>query len=34
VMVSGRWVVKDQRHPADDQLRVNFARVMDNLSAN
>jgi formimidoylglutamate deiminase len=33
VMVSGRWVVKDHRHPADDQSRTNFARVMDNLSA-
>jgi formimidoylglutamate deiminase len=33
VMVSGRWVIKDHQHPADDQLRAGFARVMDNLSA-
>jgi formimidoylglutamate deiminase len=33
VMVGGRWVVKDHRHPAEDQVRASFARVMDSLSA-
>jgi formimidoylglutamate deiminase len=31
VMVGGRWVIKDHRHAADEQLRVNFSRVMRNL---
>jgi formimidoylglutamate deiminase len=33
VMVGGRWVVKDHRHPAEDQVRASFARVMDSLGA-
>lgn len=32
VMVCGQWVVKEQRHSADDQLRVSFGRIMNNLS--
>jgi formimidoylglutamate deiminase len=32
VMVAGHWVVKDRRHAADDRLRGNFTRVMQNLS--
>jgi len=31
VMVGGRWVIKDRRHAADEQLRINFTRVMRNL---
>jgi formimidoylglutamate deiminase len=31
VMVGGRWVVKDHRHRADEQLRADFMRVMKNL---
>jgi formimidoylglutamate deiminase len=34
VMVAGRWVIKDHRHAADEQLRGNFARVMRNLATN
>ena len=33
VMVGGRWVVKDQRHAADDQLRGNFSNVISDLAA-
>ena len=33
VMVGGRWVVKDRRHGADDQLRESFPRVMNGLAA-
>jgi formimidoylglutamate deiminase len=33
VMVDGRWVVKNHRHAADDQLRADFGRTMENLSA-
>jgi formimidoylglutamate deiminase len=33
VMVGGRWVVKDQQHAADDQLRDNFSSVMNDLAA-
>jgi len=33
VMVGGRWVVKDQQHAADDQLRGNFTSVMNDLAA-
>jgi formimidoylglutamate deiminase len=33
VMVGGRWVIKDHRHAADEQLRASFARVMRNLCA-
>jgi formimidoylglutamate deiminase len=33
VMVAGRWVIEDRRHAADEQLRVNFTRVMRNLGA-
>jgi formimidoylglutamate deiminase len=32
VMVGGRWVVKDHLHAADEQLRGQFARVMENLA--
>jgi cytosine/adenosine deaminase-related metal-dependent hydrolase len=32
VMVAGRWVVKDHNHPADVELRGDFARVMKDLS--
>jgi formimidoylglutamate deiminase len=31
VMVGGRWVVKDHRHRADEQLREDFMRVMKDL---
>jgi formimidoylglutamate deiminase len=33
VMVAGRWVVKDRKHGADDQLRESFARIMNGLAA-
>ena len=33
VMVGGRWVVKDRRHGADDQLRESFPRIMNSLAA-
>jgi len=33
VMVGGRWVVKDRRHGADDQLRESFPRIMNGLAA-
>jgi formimidoylglutamate deiminase len=33
VMVGGRWVVKDRKHGADDQLRESFPRVMNGLAA-
>jgi formimidoylglutamate deiminase len=33
VMVAGRWVVRDRRHTADEQLREEFGRVMNDLSA-
>ena len=32
VMVGGKWVVKDHRHPADEHMRTDFARVMGTLS--
>ena len=32
VMVAGQWVVKDHQHAADDQLRGNFTRVMNDLA--
>jgi formimidoylglutamate deiminase len=32
VMVGGRWVVKDRRHGADDQLRESFPRIMNGLA--
>lgn len=32
VMVAGKWVVKDHRHPADEHMRTDFARVMGTLS--
>jgi formimidoylglutamate deiminase len=32
VMVAGRWVVKDRKHGADDQLRESFPRVMNGLA--
>jgi formimidoylglutamate deiminase len=33
VMVGGRWVVKGGHHAADERLRVDFDRIMSNLSA-
>jgi formimidoylglutamate deiminase len=33
VMVGGRWVVKDRKHGADDQLRERFARAIKDLAA-
>ncbi len=33
VMVGGRWVVKRRRHSADERLRADFGRIMNNLSA-
>jgi formimidoylglutamate deiminase len=32
VMVAGRWVVKDRQHAADEHLREEFTRVMNDLS--
>jgi formimidoylglutamate deiminase len=32
VMVAGRWVIKDRRHEADDDLRMRFASVMGRLT--
>jgi formimidoylglutamate deiminase len=32
VMVAGRWVVKDRAHAAEGPLRVNFARIMNDLA--
>jgi formimidoylglutamate deiminase len=32
VMVAGQWVVKDHQHAADDQLRGNFTRAMNDLA--
>jgi formimidoylglutamate deiminase len=31
VMVGGRWVVENHRHPADGQLRADFGRTMNRL---
>jgi formimidoylglutamate deiminase len=31
VMVGGKWAIKDHRHPADDPVRAEFARVMETL---
>jgi formimidoylglutamate deiminase len=33
VMVAGRWVVRDRRHAAEEQLSEEFARVMKDLSS-
>jgi formimidoylglutamate deiminase len=33
VMVRGRWVVKDRRHGAEDQLRETFPLIMNGLAA-
>jgi formimidoylglutamate deiminase len=33
VMVAGRWVVKNRKHGADDQMRESFARIMHGLAA-
>jgi formimidoylglutamate deiminase len=33
VMVAGRWVIKDRRHEAEDELRPRFARLMQGLAA-
>jgi len=32
VMVAGRWVIRDCRHAAEDQMRANFARAVKNLT--
>ena len=32
VMVAGRWVVKDRRHAAEDELRPRFAALMRRLA--
>jgi formimidoylglutamate deiminase len=32
VMVGGEWVVKDGRHRADERLRADFSRIMNNLN--
>jgi formimidoylglutamate deiminase len=34
VMVGGRWVIKDGRHLADNELRGEFSRVMNDLRKN
>ena len=31
VMVGGKWAIKDHRHAADEDVRANFGRVMENL---
>jgi formimidoylglutamate deiminase len=31
VMVGGQWVVKGGRHSADEQLRGDFGRIMNDL---
>ena len=33
VMVAGRWVIKDRRHAAEDELRPRFAGLMRSLAA-
>ena len=33
VMVAGRWVIKERRHPAEDQVRPRFLDLMAKLSA-
>jgi formimidoylglutamate deiminase len=33
VMVAGRWVVKDRRHAAEDELRPRFAGLMQRLAS-
>lgn len=33
VMVAGRWVVKDRRHAAEDELRPRFAGLMQRFAA-
>jgi len=33
VLVAGRWVVKDRRHAAEDELRPRFAGLMQRLAA-
>jgi formimidoylglutamate deiminase len=33
VMVAGRWVIKDGRHAADEELRGRFAGLMSRLAA-
>ena len=32
VMVGGRWVIQDHRHPADEHVRADFARAVGRLS--
>jgi formimidoylglutamate deiminase len=32
VMVGGQWVIRNRRHSADEQLRADFGRIMDNLN--
>ncbi len=34
VMVAGRWVIKERRHAAEDELRPRFAAVMRKLAVN
>jgi formimidoylglutamate deiminase len=31
VMVGGKWAIKDHRHAADEDVRAEFGRVMENL---
>jgi formimidoylglutamate deiminase len=33
VMVAGRWVIKDRRHPAEDELKPRFAGLMRRLAS-
>jgi formimidoylglutamate deiminase len=33
VMVAGRWVIKERRHEAEDELRPHFTRLMHELGA-
>jgi formimidoylglutamate deiminase len=33
VMVAGRWVIKERRHAAEEQLRPRFARLMRKLAS-
>ena len=33
VMVAGQWVVRDRRHSAEERLRADFDRIMNNLNA-
>jgi formimidoylglutamate deiminase len=33
VMVAGRWVIKERRHDAEDELRPRFAGLMRRLAS-